>query len=345
MVRRVRLSFVRGVEVEFTNREVAIKQFEEIANRGTRFPLVIFGPEGCGKTALLKQAIKLLEDYDYNVVYVNPNEREFEKAIYSTGNIRELLTDTFKELLSIHFGNIVKTIADLGLVVASKIIKKFTKPKIAVLMDDIFQAIGLERTTITSYVKSALNLIEYPPAEYESIVVIIVTSEGLSRREIGRHRWAELTPIWNMPKNGFRKLYEKVLHEGVLFKEVWEWTGGNPWLLARLYEMNWNISELLKRLLAEKRLLTFVLSLNQVEREGLKEALNNPDKLLRREYIPLIDKLVELNLIVDTLYDRNQKLWIDTPPPEKDLKLGIGRHIAWQTPLHREAVRKALKIE
>jgi len=30
------------------------------------------------------------------------------------------------------------------------------------------------------------------------------------------------------------------------------------------------------------------------------------------------------------------------PPPERDLELGVGRRVAWQTPLHREAVRLAL---
>ncbi|GAB6944937.1 hypothetical protein JCM14467A_17190 [Vulcanisaeta sp. JCM 14467] len=35
--------------------------------------------------------------------------------------------------------------------------------------------------------------------------------------------------------------------------------------------------------------------------------------------------------------------WIDEPPPERDPELGIGRYVAWQTPLHREAVRKALE--
>jgi len=43
------------------------------------------------------------------------------------------------------------------------------------------------------------------------------------------------------------------------------------------------------------------------------------------------------------LYPRNKDLWIDDPPPEKDLDIGVGRYVAWQTPLHREAVRKALE--
>jgi hypothetical protein len=41
--------------------------------------------------------------------------------------------------------------------------------------------------------------------------------------------------------------------------------------------------------------------------------------------------------------ERRQEHWIDEPPPQKDLKLGIGKRMAWQTPLHREAVRRALE--
>mgnify|MGYP001772883163 CR=1 FL=1 len=33
-----------------------------------------------------------------------------------------------------------------------------------------------------------------------------------------------------------------------------------------------------------------------------------------------------------------------TPPPEKSLELGIGKYVAWQTPLHREAIRKVLEM-
>jgi predicted AAA+ superfamily ATPase len=52
---KIKLSFTAGLEVEFVDRERAIKQVEELAEKGTRFPIVIFGPEGCGKTAWLKR--------------------------------------------------------------------------------------------------------------------------------------------------------------------------------------------------------------------------------------------------------------------------------------------------
>jgi hypothetical protein len=36
------------------------------------------------------------------------------------------------------------------------------------------------------------------------------------------------------------------------------------------------------------------------------------------------------------------ELWIDEPPPEKDPELDIEKYVAWQTPLHREALKRAL---
>lgn len=77
----------------------------------------------------------------------------------------------------------------------------------AVIADDIFQAIGLDKAA--AYVKGLLNMFEHPQYKYENMVVLVATSEGVSRREIGRHRWARLMPMWNMARNGFLHLYEK----------------------------------------------------------------------------------------------------------------------------------------
>ena len=53
--------------------------------------------------------------------------------------------------------------------------------------------------------------------------------------------------------------------------------------------------------------------------------------------------MIAKNLVVYDVYPREAKLWIDEPPPERDLELGIGRDVAWQSPLHREAVKRAVK--
>jgi hypothetical protein len=75
----------------------------------------------------------------------------------------------------------------------------------------------------------------------------------------------------------------------------------------------------------------------------LEEALEDPDTLVKaRERRQLKEKLVELNLIVDGIEGREEWYWVDTPPPSRDPELGIGYYVAWQTPIHREAVRRTL---
>jgi len=49
-----------------------------------------------------------------------------------------------------------------------------------------------------------------------------------------------------------------------------------------------------------------------------------------------------LNTATDTT-SRQEHLWVDQPPPERDPELGIGKNAAWQTPIYREAVRRALR--
>jgi len=65
---KIKFSFVPGLEIEFVNREGALKQVEELAEKGTRFPIVVFGPEGCGKTAWLKQATFILRELDFEAI-------------------------------------------------------------------------------------------------------------------------------------------------------------------------------------------------------------------------------------------------------------------------------------
>ncbi|WP_167827591.1 hypothetical protein [Pyrobaculum islandicum] len=76
--------------------------------------------------------------------------------------------------------------------------------------------------------------------------------------------------------------------------------------------------------------------------------MEDPDAVERHmaeegaEALKLVEALVDRNLIIDWLSEREGRLWIDEPPPERDPDIGVGRSFAWQTPLHREAVRKAL---
>ena len=339
MYRRVKLILTKDLEVEFTDREKALSQIEDIARKGTRFPLTIYGPEGCGKTALFKQAKAILEEHGYNVVYVNPLAREVGGILQYSTSIRDVVRDVLK-LFPDPFSKIV----DVAISIAGEVMRRLKKPRIAVLMDDLFQAIGLNKAE--AYTKTLLNLIEYPPGDYENIVVLVSSSEGVTRDRIGRHRWATIRVMWNMGRRGFRELYDKIPGRKPVFEETWRWAGGNPSILAKLIEVNWSRSQLVDEIVRARKLDKLVMRLSSEELEILKQAIEDPDivfkKLGEEAGYSLEKKLVELNLITE-IWDREEYLWIDAPPPLKDLELGIGKHYAWQTPVHRDAVRKAIK--
>jgi len=332
-VKRIKVSFA-GLEVVFVDRERALEQVRKFGERGT-FPVyVIYGPEGCGKTAFLKQAKVILEEeFGYHVVYANPLAKRAEEVLQYSPSAEAVV----KEVLSATpdpWGKMV----DVTIVIASWIMKRFRRSRVAVLMDDIFQAVGVENAE--AYVKALLNLIGWPPAEYERVVVLVASSEGVTRERVGRHSWAAIKVMWNMPRSGFEKLYDVLPSPKPPFDEVWRLVGGSPRYLERLYGYGWSADAVAKEIARERGVKALV------KRWGayLEKAVEDPDYLWDKypETEALINDLVEANLIVE-VWERDPHAWIDQPPPERDPDLGIGRYFAWQTPLHREAVKKALE--
>ncbi|AFA39512.1 Archaeal ATPase [Pyrobaculum oguniense TE7] len=331
---RIKLRLAPRLEVQFADRELALKRMEEWAREGVVDVQLVYGPEGCGKTAWLRQSVALLKELGFDVIYLNPLEREIAAEV-GVGDVKRRIAEILREATDEAWARVAWATVDLA-----KELIRTGRRKIAVLADDVFQAIGLHKAA--AYVKGLLGLIEYPPRSVDVVVAVVATSEGLTRREIGRHRWASHRPIWNMPRDGFIQLYGQIPGEKPLFEEVWRATGGNPKLLGELYKAGWSAEKALREIADERRITAFVKTLRDEERELLRRAVDDPDVLYTREGIPLMERLADLNLIVDTLPERDPWFWAGEPPPERDPELGIGRHIAWQTPLHREAVRRAL---
>ncbi|MEM1598879.1 MAG: ATP-binding protein [Pyrobaculum sp.] len=340
MTRRVKLPFA-GREVEFVDREVALKQFEELAEKGTRFPIVVYGPEGCGKSALLKQGMEVLRERGYSVAYVSPLvDKERDRLLYT-----EDLVDVVKEVL----GEVVSRFPDpfnsaralitIAVEALYRAVEKGRNRKIAVLADDVFQAIGLDKAELL--VKQFLNMIEWPSIKYDKIVIVVASSEGVTWERVGRHSWAEIKTMWNMPREGFKQLYDLLPGPKPPFDEVWKWIGGNPRYLDRLYVVKWDVGKVVDETV--RRLMDRLASLNDVEKKVLVKALEDPDALFHniRDVPNLVNRLIEWNLIT-RVYNKDPYFWVDQPPPEKDPELGVGKFYAWQTPLHREAVRRAL---
>jgi energy-coupling factor transporter ATP-binding protein EcfA2 len=337
-VRRIVLELAPSVRVEFTDRDRALKQVEEWAVKSTRYPVVIFGPEGCGKTAFLKQAAAALRELGYNVFYLNPLEKEFAAEI-DEGDVKTQFYEFVQQSLADEkWGRVA-----LGVLELVRELLRRRKRRVAIIADDVFQAIGLDKAA--QYVKGLLGIIEYPPESYEGIVALAATSEGVSRWEIGRHRWAHLRPMWNMSREGFAQLYEKLPGPKPPLEDAWRWTGGNPDMLARLYEAGWDVERVVKSVIDEKGLTP---SFVRRWRRWLIDAVGDPDALMALDMSTelekaFIEELIRRNLIVYGMHHREPDFWVDQPPPERDPELGIGRYVAWHTPVHREAVKRAVE--
>jgi len=143
-----------------------------------------------------------------------------------------------------------------------------------------------------------------------------------------------------MSREGFKQLYNTLPGPKPPFEDVWSLTGGNPGYLGELYRSGWSVEVVVYGIIRERNLKHLAVKW----KDTLAKVVEDPDYLWEKypETEALIGDLIEANLVVE-VWDRKPHFWIDTPPPEKDPVLGIGKEYAWQTPLHREAVRRALQ--
>ena len=139
-----------------------------------------------------------------------PLERLYRERLRPEEYTRELVTRFLrKRIISVEDAR--EILASLGWSddkIEKLIEKKFRRPRIALLLDDLFQAVGLDKAE--QYVKSLLNLLEYPLEPYDKMVILITSSEGLTRSRIGRHRWSTMYIMWNMSRSGFKELYDQI---------------------------------------------------------------------------------------------------------------------------------------
>jgi dienelactone hydrolase len=113
-VKRITLKLAPGVKTEFTDRDRALAQLAEWAEKSTRWPVVVFGPEGCGNTAFLRQAAFAMRELGYDVFYIDPLHSFFIAHTEAEEAVRRLA-----EAASEAFGTAQLKLATLALDVGS----------------------------------------------------------------------------------------------------------------------------------------------------------------------------------------------------------------------------------
>ena len=80
-MRKIRLEITPGVKAEFVDRDRALAQVKEWAEKSTRWPVVVFGPEGCGKTAFFRQDAFAMRELGCDFFYLHLLDRVFSAEV------------------------------------------------------------------------------------------------------------------------------------------------------------------------------------------------------------------------------------------------------------------------
>ncbi len=313
--------------VNFVDRDREIEILLDVIKRGTVFPFAIYGPEGCGKTALLRYIARTIAVWsDTVVVYIDALEHfDVERSLFS--NYRGLL-ELVQDLLSIPIGS---TLARLCMTIVSRLAKKTSLrgKNVVVIVDDVYRAIGLDE--VDRYTKSLYEWIGYLHEVYNvaNVAIILSTSEGISKRRLFRHTYVTIEMLWNLPRKGFEELVEQLNPPKELdVDELWRLTGGNPRALIEIARLEWSIKRWLETL---HRKIMFIV--HDIDREKLRILIENPDNDWATA-----KKLEELGLMI-YLIQSSLAQHIATPNPE----LGIGRYWAWQLPAYKHIINKIIE--
>ena len=339
------------IEPRFVNRVEEIRALEELGRRGSPGVMYIYGPEGCGKTRLLREFIKIFNGVG---IYIDALEQEsLEKALIFTQKLSEM-KDLFTELAGQVTGPIGRWLTSRILTILENVVARIRikDENLVIAIDDVTRARGLD--DLERYIKWLYELQwkVYEDYEPKTILIIATTSEGYSLKRIVRHTYNIPSLIWNLGKEACEELIQQLnpVNEETI-EETWKLTGGNPRSIIEIATIHrWNPREWLTKI--EDRLGDVA---NILKAKGLIEEtyklIENPDVLRERPYVELREAyeiLLEHNLmmyvgisLLSSWIHRDQSRWAIKPSRE----LGIGRHYAWQIPAYRKALERLLRDE
>ncbi len=341
------------LEPRFVNREEELSALRSYCSSFRSLPLYIYGPEGCGKTRLLREFVKKFNEFfgeNSIAIYIDAmEERDIKRALLASISkevkLFEIGLDVVKDLVQtgVPLGQALsRSISYLIDKVAEKLYKGSLRDKyVLVVVDDVARAIGLDR--IEWYVKWLYELMWKIASEYKpkAINIIATTSEGTSRKLVGRHSHAGIELIWNLDKKAFKELfYELDPPNNISFNDIWRLLGGNPRKLIELAKrFDWNIEAMISDY--TKRMHSIV---TLIIKEGLRrelelvlEDIDSINEVMSKEMRKLEELLEENNLI---LY--KYMTTITRKEVSRDPEIGIGKYYAWQTPLYREVIEKII---
>ncbi len=315
---------ILGRSICFADRYLEVERLLDLARGIHPVPIAIYGPEGCGKTTLLRYLIHRLSSSDYTAIYIDALAQDLREAL---------------EVPKLDIGGVVKAIArDLGYSLPSALSRLVSRAVeelwtrlrlfgggLVVAIDDVYRAIGLEN--VDRYTKMLYEWITWRVPRYgvKNLLVVLTTSEGLSKRVLARHTYADIYMVWNLDLPGYGEFVEQLdAHQRP--EDLYTVTGGSPRLTIEIARYGWDV-EKVRKLYSEK--IASTLRAAFLDRDRLRSLVEDPDADHETAA-----RLEELGLMIE-LYRSSS---LSSIPRDRDL--GIGREWAWQTPLFRDIVSR-----
>ncbi len=319
--------WVLGKEVCFVGRWLEVSKLFELAKGVHPVPIAIYGPEGCGKTTLVRYVVRRLGSRNYVAIYIDALASDLRDALEVWGLDLEDLIEVLMRDLGFSLPSMVsKLVARIVEEVLARL--RFFGRGLFLAVDDVYKAIGLEN--VDRYTKMLYEWIAWRAPRYgiENLLIVLTTSEGVSKRILARHTYVEIYTLWNLDPAGFAELVEQ-LDPRRRPEDLYIVTGGNPRLAIELARYGWDV-EKVKKLYSER--IRSTLRMASIDRDRIRALVEDPDTDPQTAA-----KLEELGLMIELF--RNASL----SPIPTDRDLGVGKEWAWQTPLHRNIVAEILR--
>ncbi|BDR92094.1 ATP-binding protein [Vulcanisaeta souniana] len=308
-------------------------------------PLYVYGPEGCGKTRLLKEFVRRFREYfggDAVAVYIDALEMgSIEKAVLTPPGL-SLMIDAIRDVINGVLGvgpSLARAIADVLERAVGR--QRLRGNYVLVVVDDVVRAVGMDR--VEWYVKWLFELMNKLSSEYgpRAINFVVATSEGESLGSVTRHRHGHAALLWNLDREPFMELLNALNPpRGFDVEEAWRLLGGNPGKAMELANRyNWDLRAMLNDYVRRA-----VLLMDTIKARGLvnplRMAINDVDTFYGDPgTTELRELLIRENYII-------YKDWatLSGSPINPNQEIGVGRFYAWQTPIHREALATTLRL-
>ncbi len=317
--------------IRFVNRSEELSILMRYAEVG-HYPIyLIYGPEGCGKTRLLKEFISNLRGKnEYLVTYLDALESSsIEDALLGPKELVEAAVGIASSLIS---GSVGEVLTRLLPQLIKKVLGSVVKGKhVVIAVDDVAKPLGKE--LIETYTKKLLDLTEWLMSrDARSVFVIVTSSEGSTYEYLYRHNYVNIQTLWNLSEEATNELLKVLKAPKELWQNLYLYSGGNPRTLIELSTLGWSMEKHLSRLRRKYGPVLHRIAIKYSE--NLNEVLNDVDSLIK--YPELSNELINANLVAPV----TRPCLGHTPRVSKEL--GVGKYYAWQVPAYRYLISELI---